>query len=260
MNNHMENVLFWIAAAIISVLVSIILHANVKSPWRIYPYHLFYVFCLLAIVVGIYQLFQDVTSLAGWIVVSVGIVALFVAFLIHKNTNIIETKKIIPKVIKFTDDAKSDEICLLGGDLNFFGDDIANMDNDKQYKQLKEKDFDKLLILCKKPKQTDNILIQRYGKILKDFSNKVEIRFYNEKSKDAHIRGRIKWKLSPHIQQALIYERIQKNQYRIKEEDIVCENANIGNPYVLIWDLLWENAEKLSDAEKDHWMSMNSTN
>ena len=254
----MENVLFWIAGAIISVLVSILLHANVKSPWRIYPYHLFYLFCVIAIVIGVFQLFQENESnLACWILIGVSVVALIATYFIFKNTDIIETKKIIPKVIKFTDDAKSDEICLLGGDLNFFGDDVANMDNDKQYKQLKAKDFDMLLILCKKPKQTDDILIQRYGKILNDFSNKVEIRFYNEKSKDAHIRGRIKWKLSPHIQQALIYERIQKGQYRIKEEDIACENANIGNPYVLIWDLLWENAEKLSDDEKDRWVKLN---
>jgi hypothetical protein len=257
----MENILSIIAGACFTLVCSVIIKDKLKASWRFYNYYFLYIIYLIVIAFGVYCLFQSSTCISNgicWITIGVGVISSIITFISFRSSDIIDTKKIKPKVIKFTQNAKGNEIYLLGGDLNFFGDEIENMDNDEQYKQLKQKNFDKILILCKKPAQEDKILCQRYGKILRDFAAKVELRFYNDNSQDAHIRGRIKWKLTPHIQQALIYERVENNKYRTKEEDITCEDANIGNPYILVWTLLWKYADKLSDEDKRSWINENN--
>jgi hypothetical protein len=248
----MDSASIYIASVCISLLCTLFSNGKLKA---FMPFYYFcYIVGLIAISIGIYLFifYSSIGNVNGWISIGSGGVLLIMTFIFSKNIDVIDTKNIVPKVIKFTETAKKDEIYLLGGDLDFFGNP-KDMDGDKQYKQLINKKFNKILILCEKPTQSDTE--QRYGKILKDFNHNVEMRFYNCNAQDAHIRGRIKWKLSPHIQQSLIYERIDSNKYRIIEEDITCKEGNIGNPYVNIWDLLWKSAEILSDSDKQAWIA-----
>lgn len=173
---------------------------------------------------------------------------LFTYILLNYSSGSVRTKKLIPQVIEFTENARKDEIRLWGGDLSFFGNKVSDMDKNNQYIQLKSKSFDKILILCKKP---NNIEIKKcYGKILLDFESSVEFKFYNDKSQDLHIRGRIKMKFTPDIFVALVYEKIDNDNYIIIEEDL-SKYSNGSQIYIKLWEMSWANAEKLSTVEKN---------
>lgn len=250
----MENLLYFVAGACISIACSVMIRQQFKEYWKFYNFYFLYIIYLFSIILGIWHLTHRPTdTITGWVVIISAIAACVITFFSFRDNRFLKLKNIAPKIIQFTEDAKNDEICLLGGDLNFFGE-FDNMDENKQYRQLKEKEFNRILILCQRPKSIN--VQKRYGKILKDFTDVVEIRYYDNNAADKHIRGRIKWKLGSHIQQALIYQRIDKNRYQVKREDITCDDANLGTPYIYLWSFLWNNAKQMLENEKQNLLNL----
>lgn len=214
--------------------------------WGIYVLYIgLIVFGIIACIIG--------SSAWGIALIIMGAIALWISYyMLNKlNDNLLEATKLVPQVIEFTEKAKLDEIRLLGGDLNFFGENPSDMDTNEQYIQLRNKNFDKISILCKKPQNKKNRV--RYGKILSDFGDVVEFRYYTADAPDPQIRGRIKKKLSPDIWVGLLYERVNENQYRTFEEDISEDKGSLV--HLKFWELLWRHSHKISKQDKEEILS-----
>lgn len=225
---------------------------NFSQKWQ----YVLYVLGSVLFVLGLFALSKDYETYkaVGWACIITSVVyTLGVYYLLNIFVGLIHASKLVPRVINFTENAKSDEIRLWGGDLNFFGASVIEMEANEQYKQLKNKKFDKILILCKKPK--NNELKKCYGKIINDFKDAVEFKFYNEEtSPDLNIRGRIKRKYSPDIFVAFIYERIDSNRYKAIEEDMTKQDCNMI--YVKIWEMSWKHADYLSEIDKKNFLKL----
>lgn len=235
-------------AGIFSGLLNNILTSKGKiaQKWQ----YILYVLGLILLFWGIYALYIDNEKykILGCVAIIISLIHIIGSYyLLNLFDEIIKTSKLVPRVIEFTENAKSDEIRLWGGDLNFFGNSVLEMEKNEQYNQLKNKRFEKILILCKRPRNNESK--KCYGKILNEFTEVVEFKFYNEiNSPDLHIRGRIKRKYSPDIFVALVYERVNSNSYKTIEEDITKEGCNMI--YVKIWEMSWKHADNLTDTEK----------
>lgn len=150
-------------------------------------------------------------------------------------------KDLNPIVNNFTNNADHQEIKLFGGDLNFFGN-IILMDDNIQYKALKEKNFNKVSILCEEP-QNDQTRI-RYGKLLSEL-NGIQIKFYNPDTADLKIRGRIK--TIEGVTRVLMYSKTDvRDLYEALETDIANRNGVLINN---IWNLVWSLARPIPELE-----------
>lgn len=160
--------------------------------------------------------------------------------------SIFTTNELDPIINDFTSKADKKEIKLFGGDLNFFGNAVSDMDSNKQYTHLRAQHFNHILILCESPKGKVETKI-RYGKILKDMPN-TELRFYNPDRADLKVRGRIiETQEGPRL---LMYTKVKSRVYRALETDIANSNGVLYNN---IWNLVWELAHKPDQSELDSY-------
>lgn len=154
-----------------------------------------------------------------------------------------------PIINSFTSKGDKKEIKLFGGDLNFFGNSVIDIDGNNQYNHLKAQHFKRILILCEAPKKSLETKI-RYGKILRDMPN-TELRFYNPDRADLKVRGRIiETQEGPRL---LMYTKVQSRLYRALETDIANSNGFLYNN---IWNLVWELALKPEQSELDMYKGL----
>lgn len=114
------------------------------------------------------------------------------------NREIISRKRIDKMIRNFTDDADQNKpICIFGGDINFFGDvvaDVTRKDNffknkniiqyNRQYNQIKDKGFREIRILCMKPDSDSDEDLKtkiRIGYLKENLKKNLEIKFFEEK-------------------------------------------------------------------------------
>lgn len=157
-------------------------------------------------------------------------------------------KELDPIVNKFTENADKNNIRLLAGDINFFGNSPHEMDSNSQYICLKAAAFRQIEILCLRPQKTDEKI--RYGKILNDLPQ-VQLRYYNPPKADLNLRGRLK--TLNNVTHLLMYNKIQSGIY----EAVMTDTANnSGALYNHIWSLIWDLAEQPTQEETDEYESL----
>lgn len=146
-----------------------------------------------------------------------------------------KTLELDPIVNKFTEKADKDNIRLLAGDINFFGNYPNEMEANAQYSCLKKEGFREIQILCWKPGTNKEKI--RYGKLIDDFPQ-VKLKYYKPLKADLKIRGRLK--TFNNVTHLLIYNKVQPGVYEALETDTA--NSS-GAMYNHLWDLIWESAE-----------------
>ncbi len=159
-----------------------------------------------------------------------------------------KTSELDPIVNKFTKNADKDNIRLLAGDINFFGNSPTEMNSNSQYDCLKKERFREIHILCWKPKNNDEKI--RYGKIVNDFPQ-VKLKYYKPPKADLKIRGRLK--TLNNVTHLLIYNKVQSGIYEALETDTA--NSN-GAMYNHLWDLIWESAEEATQDELNEYSNL----
>lgn len=159
-----------------------------------------------------------------------------------------KTSELDPIVNKFTKNADKDNIRLLAGDINFFGDSPKEMDSNSQYSCLKEEAFREIQILCWKPKDNNEKI--RYGKIINDLPQ-VKIKYYKPPKADLKIRGRLK--TLNNVTHLLIYNKVQSGIYEALETDTA--NSS-GAMYNHLWDLIWNSAEEATKDELQEYSNL----
>lgn len=159
------------------------------------------------------------------------------------------TDELDPIINSFTSKGDKKEIKLFGGDLNFFGNSVIEIDGNNQYNHLKAQHFKRILILCEAPKKSLETKI-RYGKILTDMPN-TELRFYNPDRADLKVRGRIIEIQG--VSKLLMYNKIESRLYRALETDTA--NSS-GVLYSNIWNLVWELAIQPEQSELDSYKGL----
>lgn len=159
-----------------------------------------------------------------------------------------KTPELDPIVNKFTTNADKNNIKLLAGDINFFGNSPKDMDSNSQYDCLKKEGFREIHILCWKPKTADEKL--RYGKIINDLPQ-ATLKYYNPPQADLRIRGRLK--TLNNVSHLLIYKKVQSGIY----EALVTDTANSdGAMYNHLWNLIWELAQDPSPEELSEYKDL----
>lgn len=159
--------------------------------------------------------------------------------------NIFRTNDLHPIINKFTEIADKNEIKLFGGDLNFFGESVNQIDVNPQYTKLKSLRFNKVLIICEQPKDNDTSTKIRYGKILTEIPN-VELRFYNPDKADLRVRGRI-LKVDG-VSKLLMFNKLESKKYKTIETDTANSNGALYNN---IWNLIWSLANRPEVSEME---------
>jgi hypothetical protein len=223
-------------------------------------YYIFYWFAGIIFVCSIASLFlfsdglfygvkPDYFAIAIIILALLSSLALFFfsrRFLVFKN--IYKAAKLDPIVNKFTSNADTDEIKLFGGDLNFFGNDPAQMDVNSQYTHLRARGFKKVYILCVPP--TTSLMKIRYGKIFHELQG-VEIGFYDPEKADLKVRGRI---IKIHgVNKLLMYNRVRSGVYEAIETDLANSNGVLNHN---IWELVWSLAKHPTPDEIKSWINL----
>lgn len=212
-----------------------------------------YAFPAVAIICFTIALFGFFQSPAQSIVVLfLSIVFGYVSYHYIFQTPYYSVAKLTPKVIAFTKDADKDILKLIGGDFDFFGQTPDDISKNTQFKDLKERGFTRIEILCKWPEV--NMVKVRYGKLLADLGN-VEIRCYDKCSTDLKIRGRIK-KDHMGIEKMLIYQKVRDDGYQAIETDYNEEQCQL---YLRIWNALWINAKVVDNTLKGEWINLYRT-
>ena len=158
------------------------------------------------------------------------------------------TKELNPVVNKFSKNADKDNIKLLAGDLNFFGESEKQINNHPQYKCLRDESFNRIQILCKSPNSNSDKV--RYGKIITNFPA-MEIRFYNPPAADLKVRGRIK--TLNNVTRLLIYNKVISERYEALELDTA---ETEGARYSHLWDLIWQLAEVPTSGILDEYKNL----
>jgi hypothetical protein len=177
-----------------------------------------------------------------------GILLLIFTYLVLDKKFVYKTSELDPIINDFTSLADKTEIRLFGGDLNFFGNALIDMDQNKQYNHLKSLGFKKISVLYEEPR--NSVTQIRYGKILYEM-NSVEMKFYNPDEADLLIRGRMKTLNG--VEKLMIYSKIESGKY----QTIVTDTANSnGALYNNIWRLVWSLANKISNQQKSEYTKL----
>lgn len=164
-----------------------------------------------------------------------GFILIYITRSVLDRKNIYKTQQLDPIINTFTENADKNDIKLFGGDLNFLGDTIQQINGNSQYACLRKRGFDKIYILCEKPVITTQKI--RYGKIISDIPA-VELKFYNPRQADLKVRGRICSVQG--VDKLLMYFKIEPKVYQAIETDTSDSN---GALYKNIWELVWSLAE-----------------
>ncbi|OSZ81949.1 hypothetical protein CAP35_01365 [Chitinophagaceae bacterium IBVUCB1] len=203
-------------------------------------HYVFYAVCVLVALLGLYSVYAFWSQIAklNWFFITCVILCLLASYLLFKftfnnasKTQQYKTRDLDPIVNRFTIDADTDNIILIAGDLNFFGQTPEDMSANSQYQCLLKAGFRNIQILCFEP-NTDAER-RRYGKVINDFE-RVEIKFYSPENADLRIRGRMK--TLRNVTHLLIYKKIKAGTYEALEWDTANEN---GALYTNLWTLLW---------------------
>lgn len=153
-----------------------------------------------------------------------------------------------PIVNKFTSNADKNNIKLLAGDINFFGNSPQEMERSSQYNCLRNANFRRIEILCIKPQKTEEKI--RYGKIVSDLPQ-VVLRYYNPPKADLNLRGRLK--TLNNVAHLLMYNKVESGIY----EAVVTDTANSsGALYEHLWNLIWDLGESPAHNEINEYKSL----
>ncbi len=225
-------------------------------------YYIFYGFAILIFVLSLATgiFFSDKIFVKGGlfgiivllfsILSSIGLFIFSNKFLVFKN--VYKTTKLDPIVNSFTSKADKNEIKLFGGDLNFFGNEPSQINNNSQYTHLRSIGFKKICILCETPDTSTKQI--RYGKLLHELEG-VELRFYDPEKADLNVRGRI-IRLNG-VNKLLIYSRISSGVYQAIETDLANSNGALYNN---IWELAWSMAKTPKPDEIVLWIALYKRN
>jgi|WetSurMetagenome_2_1015567.scaffolds.fasta_scaffold105794_2 hypothetical protein len=215
--------------------------SNFHSKWKYAFYFLSIISLIASILFAVIFAKKDFIS---WLTIVSLIISGVLLFAFTKKVldkkHTFKTHGLDPIVNNFTTDSDKKEIKLFGGDLNFFGEEPIDMNDNKQYSHLKRSRFGRILVLCEEPR-TNHTKI-RYGKILNELSG-IEMKFYNPEDADLLIRGRMKTLNG--VEKLMIYSKIKSGIYETIETDTANSNGALYNN---IWKLIWSLANGV-DAE-----------
>jgi len=207
-----------------------------NSPWVLG----FYILGLIALIVPVILSILYWQFVSNWLIsTSVAISTISAILIIIYTKKVLDKKHIYdageldPIINKFTEIADKNEIKLFGGDLNFFGESVNQINENSQYVKLRSLSFKKVMILCEQPKSNDVTTKIRYGKIITEIEN-VKLRFYDPEEADLRIRGRI-LKVNG-VSKLLMFNKIESKRYKAIETDTANSNGALYNN---IWDLVW---------------------
>ena len=183
------------------------------------------------------------------ITATISSISLFIVTKFHlASKDIYKTSELDKIVNNFTSNADKKNIKLLGGDLNFFGEHPAQIDQNDQYIDLKSHTFKKVSILCETPHNNTQKI--RYGKILYELQG-AELRFYNPDAADLRVRGRIIQVTG--VDKLLMYTKISSGIYRAIETDTANSNGALYNN---IWELVWSLAHIPTNEQNQSYINM----
>jgi len=222
---------------------------NNPSHWKWAFYVLGAFSILYAIVVGVFTFseFNFITGITLSFYILGGLLLLIFTYRFLDRKFIYQSCELNSIIKDFTSDADRNEIKLFGGDLNFLGNSVLEMNNNAQYIDLRASNFTKVSILCVEPANADTRT--RYGKILHDLPV-TEFRFYKPQHADLLIRGRLK-KLQG-VDKLLIYNKLGAGRYQLILTDT--SNSN-GALYNNIWNLIWSLATILDVDQKNELLA-----
>jgi len=187
----------------------------------------------------------------AWIVAGIAVISSIFLIVITKKLLVgkhqYKTSELDPVVNKFTRNADKRNIKLLAGDLDFWGSS-DQMDQNAQYVCLRQQKFKEIQILCIRPLTNSSKMI--YGKILSDLPQAV-MRYYKPSQADLNVRGRIK--TLSNVPRLLIYRKVADRLYEALELDTADSD---GAHYTLLWNLVWEIADKLTTEETNEYKQL----
>jgi hypothetical protein len=229
----------------------IVVKENTNWKWA------YYIFGALVLLFGIVEIFREWSLIKQGDLLVILIIVLSIAaciLILFATKKLLDVKNIYsipeldPVINKFTRLGDRNEIKLFGGDLNFLGNSGAEIDNNKQYSELRARQFARVLILCEEPKSADTRL--RYGKLFTDIAN-VELRFYKPDKADLRVRGRL-IKVNG-VDKLLMYTKVRPGFYQAIETDTANSNGALYNN---IWELVWSMAEVPTPAQCEQFIKM----
>jgi hypothetical protein len=236
-----------VIGAILGIIANKATSAKANSKWKF----TYYIISALSEIVPIYiiislglnKVFDSLYIIVGCCACIISPAILYLIARKHLiKDDIYDTAQLDPIVNEFTSNADKTNIRLFGGDLNFFGRGPVEMRDNAQYKCLLNEEFRSIHVLCECP--CDNQTRIRYTQILKDFSERIQLKFYHPDNADLKIRGRIK--TLNNVVHLLIYTKVGPRKYSAIETD----KANShGALYDGIWDLVWDLASPLKEED-----------
>lgn len=215
-------------------------------------------------------------------------------YFIESKKSVVSRKSLDRLIRKFTETANhNDEICIFGGDLDFFGKVLNNnIAKNKQYCQIKDMEFKKIKILCIKPEETkkrDKETKLRIGFLIDNFGDDVKIKFFENKrcktcsekencficpdnknkcdkleecsfamcyNPDPGLRGRIiRTKKDGSVSVAIVSTQVPGKSYLLKEHSSGTKECTI---YQNIWNMWWENCksdDKFTELCKEEYIN-----
>ncbi|MDD3740589.1 MAG: hypothetical protein PHH30_05045 [Bacteroidales bacterium] len=178
-----------------------------------------------------------------------GFILIVISFVIPTIKRYYSPRSLNKIINKATEVADRKEIKLLAGDLSFFGLNPLEIEKNSQYICLKKKSFQKILILCETPKHNTTKIC--YGKILNDFNEQVELKFYEPDIADLQIRGRLY--INSRVKKLLIFTKKDKAKYKAIVTDTASES---GALYDNIWNLIWSLAKSPTEEQKEEYITL----
>lgn len=156
-------------------------------------------------------------------------------------------EKLEELAIDFTKNCKKEHITLIGGDFDFLGETPEKMNQNSQFKDLKQKKSDQIHIICKNPNSIENKIC--YGKMIKEFSN-VKISIY-DKNLDPKIRGKMyESKFGPNGILFFYRNAHNGNYIQINTE----KDTHLRKHYLNIWEIIEETIIPTTDYQRYQWV------
>ncbi len=249
----MENtsILYLLTSSSIGLLLGFLCNAFFINRPNIFIKLILFFFGLMVVIFSIYYYCTDnidnlLTKLLIPLSFILGVTIIIISIKLPLIRRYMTPKRLNKIINKHTLLADRNEIKLLGGDLSFFGAAPKNIEENEQYKALKDKNFNKIYVLCETPVQEETKI--RYGKIISDFGDIVELKFYNPDEADLRIRGRLF--VEKGVQKLLIFKKHSTKKYKAIATDTANEK---GALYTNIWKLIWSLAILPSQVDIDKY-------
>lgn len=251
---------------LVSIILAILHNKNLVSSHRFHQWKIiFYLIGIGILIKGAISLskdYKDYYSLG--IVVASSLYLLITYYFLnisYKPENVALTynepieEKAMPKeelnkqVIDFMKYSNG-EIRLWGGDFSFFGN-LNGINKHPQYAELEERKFEKMLVLGKRPDTEPKKA--RFGKMLNDFKDKIEFRFYNDhKFPDLKVRGLLGREFGDKNNEiAIIYKQLKSDEYTLVGS---YDDKKGGEIYIKLWGFAWSRADSITLNEKKEFL------